>query len=158
MLFVPAKISVTKPKTWYSDKAVRKLPVVCSVFLFCAAKVFIFSVSLKNMREYIWKYIYSHVHTCTSSTHVIGILRCTDLLLSKCKKKSMFYVHDYAIFFTEMLSIVQFSFLFYPPVYSIPSCCGRLCCCGPGGCFKRTCSICTVCTEKRWELAGNWYH
>ncbi|XP_031961201.1 acyl-CoA synthetase short-chain family member 3, mitochondrial isoform X3 [Corvus moneduloides] len=35
-------------------------------------------------------------------------------------------------------------------VYSLPSCCCRLCCCGPGGSFKRTCSICTVCTETRY--------
>ncbi|XP_056371350.1 acyl-CoA synthetase short-chain family member 3, mitochondrial isoform X2 [Oenanthe melanoleuca] len=36
-------------------------------------------------------------------------------------------------------------------VYSLPSRCGRLCCCGPGGSFKRTCSICTVCTERRYK-------
>lgn len=150
MLFVPAKISLIKPKMWYPTKAVRKSPLFCSIFVSCVTVVFISHACLKTTR------VYESIHTCASAVcnwnpevYWLNTSCCQNV-----GNKIIFYVDAYGIFhWNVQLLLVQFSVVFCPSVCSPPSRCGRLCCCGPGGCFKRTCSICAVCTERRWELA-----
>lgn len=149
MLFVLAKISLTKTKMWYSLKAVRKSALLCSAFVSCAAIVFI-SMFLWKLHISVCESI--HVCICNMCNWKPEVYGLNTFCCQNIRKKSVSYVRAYGMFHWNVQLLLCLGFFFCLLVYSLPSWCGRLCCCGPGGCFKRTRSLCLVCTERRWEL------